>query len=139
MPTGFYLPENLHIEHCMKMVDLFSLTLRVIVYIPNLHAGGEARQVKAEKKRERGVVGGMRDVLEKVPPKKQQHCWKIAHKIISSNHFNHFHFISSNGNKTLTVSNISQNVASFCKKLENARKQMVIIAPYLMLFPVRRA
>lgn len=36
-----YLPENLHIEHCMKMGDLFSLTLGVIVYILNLHAGGD--------------------------------------------------------------------------------------------------
>lgn len=67
MPTGFYLPENLHIEHCMKMVDLFSLTLRVIVYIPNLHAGGEARQVKAEKKRERGGSGGNEGCSGKSP------------------------------------------------------------------------
>lgn len=29
------------------------------------------------------------------------------------------------GTNTLTVCNISQNVASFCKKLENATKQMV--------------
>lgn len=50
----------------MKMVDLFSLTLRVIVYIPNLHAGGEAMQV-----RERGGGGGG-GVLEKAaPPKKK--------------------------------------------------------------------
>ena len=49
-----YLPENLHIEHCMKMGDLFSLTLRGIVYIPNLHAGGEAVQVKREIERENG-------------------------------------------------------------------------------------
>lgn len=35
----------------MKMGDLFSLTLRVIVYIPNPHAGAEAVQVKRERER----------------------------------------------------------------------------------------
>lgn len=65
----------------MKMVDLFSLTFRVIVYIPNLHAGGEAMQVKAERKRERGGRGGRErengGCSGKSPPppkKKQQHC-----------------------------------------------------------------
>lgn len=33
----------------MKMGNLFFLTLRVIVYIPNPHAGGKAMQVKREK------------------------------------------------------------------------------------------
>lgn len=46
-----YLRENLHIEHCVKMGDLFSLTLRVIVYIPNPYAGEEAVQVKRERER----------------------------------------------------------------------------------------
>lgn len=49
---SYYLPENLHIEHCRKMGDLFSLTLRLIVYIPNPHAAGEARQVNREKEGE---------------------------------------------------------------------------------------
>lgn len=34
------------------MGDLFSLTLRLIVYIPNPHAAGEARQVNREKEGE---------------------------------------------------------------------------------------
>lgn len=68
----------------MKMVDLFSLTLRVIVYIPNLHAGGEAMQVKAERKREEGDEGCSGKSCP--PPKKNSKqntvVLEMTHKII---------------------------------------------------------
>lgn len=64
---SWYLPWNLHLQHCMKMGDLFLLTLRVIVYALNSHVGGKAMQGNRERKRvkEEKLEGGS---VVKLPP-----------------------------------------------------------------------